>query len=48
VKFALQFTPRFIDRGSGPEKPKVSVLESEENSTKSEDNIIRFDSFKKK
>lgn len=48
VKFALQFTPRFNDTGSGPEKPKVSVLENEGNSAKSDDNIIRFDSFRKK
>lgn len=48
VKFALQFTPRFNDTGSGPGKPKVSVLDSEGNSSKSDDNIIRFDSFRKK
>ena len=48
VKFALQFTPRFNDTGSSPEKPKVSVLENEESSAKSDDNIIRFDSFKRK
>lgn len=48
VKFALQFTPRFSDTGSGPNKPKVSVLENEENPSKTDDNIIRFDSFRKK
>ena len=48
VKFALQFTPRFRDNGPSPNRPKVSVLESEGNSEKSDDNIIRFDSFRKK
>ncbi len=48
VKFALQFTPRFNGGDPDPEKPKVSVLKNEETSSKSEDNIIRFDSFRKK
>lgn len=48
VKFALQFTPRFSDSSPNPEKPKDSVSREEESSTKSDDNIIRFDSFRKK
>ena len=47
VKFALQFTPRFNEIDSDPDKPKSSE-DKEEDSIKSDDNIIRFDSFRKK
>lgn len=47
VKFALQFTPRFNEIDSDPDKPKSSD-DKEENSVKSDDNIIRFDSFRKR
>ena len=47
VKFALQFTPRFSDADSDPDKPKSSD-DKEEDSAKSDDNIIRFDSFRRR
>ncbi len=46
VRFALQFTPTFSDADSTPPEKKSSVIEKEDSS--SDDNIIRFDSFKKK
>ena len=48
VKFALQFTPTLGERGSGPDKTDDSEDKKEESPVKSENNIIRFDSFKKK
>lgn len=48
VKFALQFTPRFNEIDSDPGEPKDLDDKSEGSSVKSEDNIIRFDSFKRK
>ena len=47
VKFALQFTPKFDDIEPTEKKPSGSKKNSEKTS-KSDDNIIRFDSFKKK
>lgn len=48
VKFALQFTPRFNEIDSDPDKPEGSDDKSKESSEKSDDNIIRFDSFRRK
>ena len=52
VKFALQFTPRFNDISTDPDKPRKAVStnsEADKNSdVDSDGNIIRFDSFRKK
>ncbi len=52
VKFALQFTPRFSDIDTDPDKPRKTVSEDSEEDkgtdSESDSNIIRFDSFRKK
>ena len=48
VKFALQFTPRFYSEGPTEGKPSVGRIETSVDKLKEDDNIIRFDSFKKK
>ncbi len=48
VKFALQFTPKFNETDSDPDRPKNLDDKSEGSSEKSDDNIIRFDSFRRK
>ena len=48
VKFALQFTPRFNETDSDPGEPRVFDDKNEGDPEKLDDNIIRFDSFRKK
>lgn len=52
VKFALQFTPRFNEIGTDPDKPRKISDDDEEigegSKSESDGNIIRFDSFRKK
>lgn len=48
VKFALQFTPRLNEHDSDPDKTDDSGGKKGKSPVKLEDNIIRFDSFKKK
>lgn len=52
VKFALQFTPKFEEDDDVPTNGKKSTeikkKKSSEDKQKGDDNIIRFDSFKKK
>jgi len=52
VKFALQFTPRFNEVGTDPDKSGKTASDEaekdEEAGSESDGNIIRFDSFRKK
>jgi hypothetical protein len=52
VKFALQFTPKFNEIISDPDKPRKVSDAGEEagegTESESDGNIIRFDSFRKK
>ncbi len=52
VKFALQFTPRFSEIGTDPDRPRKTTVsddsEGKDEDSESDGNIIRFDSFRKK